>query len=392
MTSVPSPAPRRRSLLLVLGTGVALTLGLGGWIAVKVGQKQAEEADRAAERARTAASSSRATPVAVATPEAATWTPEVVLTGTLEPIQAADLAFEVGGRILRVDARLGDHVEAGQAIATLDRGTIGAQQAQTAATVSAAQAQLSIAADRLARVETLRRTGSAAEAELFGARQGVALAEAQLAQARATRRLTSTASADHVLRAPFAGLLTRVPAGPGGVVGPGVPVVRVEDLSSLRLRGSVSEDDLSAVRVGATVAIEGSRATGTVRALVRSLDPATRRAPIEVSVPNADDSLVGNAHVRAHVRTGDAVRALRIPASARRTDGTVAVVGARGRVTFRRVTAHVGDDGAWLVTDGLTETDRVVVRPSDRLEEGATVPVAAVPGVEPQASNAPRPR
>lgn len=392
MTIAPPASRRRRNLVPVLVVSVLLTVGLGGWIGVKVFQKQAAERSREAERERTAASAARATPVAVVSPEVSSWTPEVALTGTLEPLQAADLAFEVGGRVLRVEARLGDHVEGGQAIAMLDRGTIGAQQAQTAASVSAADAQVAIAADRLARVETLRRSGSAAEADLVGARQGLALARAQLAQAQAARRLTSTTSADYVLRAPFAGVLTRVPSGPGGVVGPGVPIVRVEDLSSMRLRGSVSEDDVSAVRVGAEVTLEGSTATGTVRALVRSLDPATRRAPIEVSLPNNDNTLVGNAHVRAHVRTGDPIRALRIPASARRSDGTVVVVDAAGRAVFRPVTAHVGDDGVWLVTEGLSETDRVVVRPSDRLEEGATVPVAPVTAVQPQAHNAARAR
>ena len=387
MTIEPPPPRRRRSLVPVLVVSVALTVGLGAWIAVKVGQKQAAERDRAAERERTARAAARATPVAVVTPEVTTWTPEVVLTGTLEPVQAADLAFEVGGRVLRVDASLGDHVAAGQGIAMLDRGTIGAQQAQTAASVSAAEAQVAIAADRLTRVDTLRRSGSAAEAELVGARQGLALAEAQLAQARAARRLTSTTSADYVLRAPFAGLLTRVPSGPGGVVGPGVPIVRVEDLSSLRLRGSVSEDDVASVQVGAPVTIEGSAGTGTVRAIVRSLDPMTRRAPIEVTVANRDNSLVGNAHVRAHVRVGEPVRALRIPASARRSGGTVVLVDAAGRAVFRAVTAHVGPDGTWLVTDGLTDTDRVIVRPSERLEEGATVPVQPTRAAQPEAQN-----
>jgi len=405
---VPAPATGpagRRSLVAVSAVGLVLLAGLGAWIAVKVGQKKSAEAERTAERERTARAAAHPVPVGVMRPGPASWTPEVVLTGTLEPIQAADLAFEVGGRVAHIDARLGDHVEAGQLLAALDRATIGAQQAQTAASVSAAEAQAAIAQDRLTRAQSLARTGAASDAELVGARQNVALAQAQLAQARATRRLTSTTSADHVLRAPFAGVLTRVPSGPGGVVGPGVPLLRVEDLTALKLRGTVAADEVSAIANGATVHIEGTRAVGTVRAVVRSLDPSTRRAPIEILVPNDDGSLVGNALVHAHLSTGEAIPALRIPASARRADGTVAVVSAAGRIDFRAITAHVAEDGSWLVTEGLRDGERVVVRPTDRLEQGAEVPVTEVsdtaaraaaapeaPAEGPQARNAARPR
>lgn len=371
-------ATKRRSLLPLFALGVLGIGGLLGWIGIKVSAKQKEEAARAGERERIAAEASRAVPVSVVLPATVEHTPEILVTGSLEPTRAVDLGFEVGGQIARLTVSLGMRVEAGQTLATLDRATVGAQSAQTSAAVSAAEAGLAMARDRLSRVEPLARSGAVSQADLIGARSAVALAEAQLSQARAARRLTASATREHTLRAPFAGVLTRVPPGPGGVVGPGIPIFRIEDLSVLRLRGSIAAEQLAAVELGSVVRLEGSERRGTVRAVVRSLDPATRRAPIEIEFDNADGELVGNAFVRAHLLSGRTVSVLRIPAPSRRPDGRVAVIAADGRVRWTAVTAEIGPGGDWLVSDGLTTTDRVVVRPSADLHEGDSVPVTLV--------------
>lgn len=378
-----SGTTRRRSLLPVLLIGVIAIGGLLGWIGIKVSEKQKEETNRATERERIAAEASRAVPIEVTRVVAVQHEASVLITGTLEPVRAVDLGFELGGQISRVGGRLGDTVVAGQTLATLDRATVGAQSAQTSAAVAAAQAAVEMARDRLSRVEPLARSGAVAQADLIAARSGLAMAEAQLAQARAARRLTASATREHTLRAPFGGVLTRVPSGPGGVVGPGIPIFRIEDLSLLRLRGTIAEEQLAFARVGATVRLDPGDRRGTVRAVVRSLDPMTRRAPIEIEVDNADGGLVGNAFVRAYLMAGTLTTAFRIPATARNADGRVAVIGADGRVRWKHVTAEIGEGGNWLVTQGMTTSDRVVVRPTSDLREGD---VPAIVMVDPPAA------
>jgi RND family efflux transporter MFP subunit len=385
-THESSPAPLTR-ILAIVGAIVVL-VGLGGFLALRLSEAQATEEQRTRDRDAAAARAGQASEVAVIAPAAAEWQPRVALNGTLEPIQAADLAFEVGGRIERLGVSLGDRVEAGELLVVLDRAAIGAQTAQTAAAIDVAEAQVRLARDRLQRVEALARGGAAADSERVAAQQGVSLAEAQLAQARAIRRSAATASAGHTLVAPFAGMVTRVPPGTGAVVGPGIPILRIEDLSSLKMRATVGESEIAAVREGATVRLLGSEATGTVRAVVRSLDAATRRAPIEVLVPNADGALVGNAFVRAEIRVDTPVPAVRIPGTARRADGSVLVVTEENRIEVRPAVSHVDDDGSVLVVSGLATTDRVVVRPHPRLLPGTLVrPIAAAPA---DATPAPR--
>lgn len=372
----PPPMAKRLALLfavlVILGLGVALVLRLGAALQEQAELEQARQA--AAEAAGQAAR------VDVVLPQPAETAPVVVLTGTLEPAQAADLAFEVPGRVARVGVTLGQFVRAGEMLVTLDRQSVGAQSAQTAAAIAVAQANVDMLRDRVELLEGLARSGTVPERDLTTARQQLAVAEAQLAQAQASRRQLAATNADHTLRAPFDGVVTRVPTGTGVVANPGVALVRVEDLSSLRLRTTVNQSELELIRVGMEVVLEGSNARGTLRSVVRSLDAQTRRAPVEVHVPNDEGVLVANSFVRGRVSVGEARPALRIPPSARRPNGTVFIVGEDGRVVSRAIEAESDADGSWLVTDGLSPSDRVVLRPASA-REGAVV-AAVVRGAE----------
>jgi RND family efflux transporter MFP subunit len=379
-SSIPSsePAPRSRATLVTVLLLSLCLIAVGVAIALRVSKALEEKAALETARISAAAAATQPREVSIVLPLAAQFVPSVVLTGTLEPIESADLGFEVGGRVARVEVALGDEVQAGQALASLDRGSVGAMQASSAAGIQVADANVALIRDRVEMLEQLARSGAAASRDLTSARQQLTLAEAQLAQARAGQRATSTASADHVIRAPFAGVVTRVPAGPGGVVGPGLPIVRIERLTSLRLRTTVAEADLAGVRVGGTVRIDGTTATGTVRSVVRSLDLQTRRAPVEVFIENAGGALIANALVRAHIDTGAPVPALRVPASTHRADGTVLVIGPDGKAAQRPVVGVADDSGDWLVTSGLEATDRVLLRPGE-VREGDPVRPAAAP-------------
>jgi RND family efflux transporter MFP subunit len=386
----PPPLAQRIALLISLLAAAGLAFLLGA----RLRESATEQARREAERARIAREAGRAPEVAFVQATSATYTPLIVLQGTLEPIQAADLGFEVGGRVARVEVALGQTVRSGDVLVVLDRASVSAQTAQTEAAIAVARANVEMLRDRVALLRQLTASGAAPERELTTAEQQLAVAEAQLAQVQVNRQTVATVSADHVLRAPFGGVVTRVPSGVGAVVGPGQVLVRIEDLSALRLRTTVSQSELEALSVGATVVLEGvggadgRPVTGTVRTVVRSLDPQTRRAPVEVLFSNPDGRLVANAFVRGRLVVGSPRPALRLPATARRSDGTVLVIGTDGRVEARPVEAQADVDGSWLVFAGIGPDDRVVLRPAG-LRIGQVVvptPAATTPPSPPRAS------
>ncbi len=357
------------SLLAVVGLGVGIAKRLSA-----EGQRAAARQEAVdAQQARAGAPPD----VVVATPVAFDYDPHFSITGTLDPVQVADVGFNVPGRLVSVDVTLGAHVEAGQVLAKLDRRSISAQSQFASAAVQASQAQLAMAEDRLRRTQALHARGASSDADLQAAQQQLALAQAQVGQATAQTRLTSTDGSNHILRAPFAGTVTRVPEGVGNVVGPQQALFRIEDLSSLVLRSGITESALDRVQVGDAVELEDLPVRGTVRAFARSLDPVTRRAPIEIAVDNAEGSLVGHSLVKGSILTARPFPAMRIPGTALRTDRTVLVVDAQGRIAARPVEALVETDGMGIVLAGLTPADRVVVRPAPDLTPGREVHATA---------------
>ena len=66
----------------------------------------------------------------------------VSASGTVEPAQNPDLAFQNGGKVASVSVSVGQTVSQGQSLASLDLSTLAAQRAQAAANLAAQQAQL----------------------------------------------------------------------------------------------------------------------------------------------------------------------------------------------------------------------------------------------------------
>lgn len=369
--------PARRGARVGLILALALGVGFAGLLGVRVkqamGKREALEASRASVQER----SQVREPVKTVRGVSVRWVPRIDVTGTLKPWRDADLGFETSGRLVRVSAAVGDKVTAGQVIAVLDASRAAAQVGQAQSQVEASQASLALAEDNLKRTEALFATKSVPEAQVEQARQQVALAKAQLAGANASTRLAQSGAGLHAISAPFPGIVTKAPTGIGSVVNAGVPLVHLEDTSRFRLSATLGEDDVPDVTLGATVNVSYRErsVSGKVVALVPSLDPATRRAPVEIEVPNEPGAaLLAWSFVRAHIVGKGEVDALRFPAVARRPGSQDELVVVRdGKAHVVKASFAVDQDGSLVVSRGVGADDDVMLSPSTDLRDGEAV-------------------
>ncbi len=110
-----------------------------------------------------------------------------------------------------------------------------------------------------------------------------------------------------------------------------------------------------------------------------AIDPATRTLLTEVDLPNKDGRLLPGSFGEVHFAVGSGVDKVTIPVNTMlfRAEGPrVAVVGADGKVVLRPIS--IGRDyGTTLeILGGVSPADRIVVNPSDSLEDGQPVSVA----------------
>ncbi len=368
--------PRFLAAALALATGLALAACGRSPRAAPVPAAQAD-ADRPA-------AAQAPPPSRLVEPERVRHAPRVAATGTLKARQSAALSMSVPGTLLAVAVRRGEEVRQGALLASLDDGAAAAAVKQGGAAVAAAKAQLALAEDAFGRVSRIREQEGASEAQLVQARAQRDLAAAQLASAEAQLEQARVNLAHHHLRAPFPGVVTRIPDGVGIALAAGVPVVTLISTRQLVLETTLTQEEAAELRAGAkaqvTVPATGARtAEATISVVVPAVDPATNRVPVEVTVPNGDGRFLPNAFARAEMPRGPERAAFRVPAAAlvQREGGYAAwVAGAdsRARALPVRLLAEEGDAAVVLPEGGTWPAGlRVFEAPPLGIAEGTLV-------------------
>lgn len=280
----------------------------------------------------------------------------VEATGRVASTREAVLSTKVQGTIETLSVREGSAVAAGQTLLTLDNRHILAQ-------LAAADAELENARDRLARMEKLFAEESVAKQELENAQRAYKVAAA-------AREGLSVQLSDTVVKAPFAGVVTEKRVEVGELASSGLPLLKVEDVSHLRLEATVAESDLKALNVGDKVpvlvdALGTETFRGTVARILPTGDPVTHTFLVKVDLP-AMRGLKSGMFGRLRFQHGTA-RATLVPRSAVVARGEltgVLVVGGDKVARLRFVKLGRSFGGRVEVASGLTAGEKV-------LEDGA---------------------
>ncbi|HEX3482685.1 MAG TPA: HlyD family efflux transporter periplasmic adaptor subunit [Kofleriaceae bacterium] len=210
-------------------------------------------------------------------------------------------AARVDGRILRVTARPGQRVRAGDLIAEIDPTLLTERLRAATAAADAARAELAGAGTE---VSAARRQGVLASrllAASVGPYEAVALARTNLARAVAAseraaatlREATATRAGLEAqlsgtrFEAPVDGVLSLIKTGPGEVVAPGAVIARVFDPDSLMIRFQVLRDRRQDIAPGAMVELTVAGAGHPLRARVSSVS-TDLEPPLDFAVAEAD--------------------------------------------------------------------------------------------------------
>ncbi len=337
----------------------------------------------------------------------------VVVSGTLVARDEVLVAPELDGlRITDVLVEEGDKVTKGQVLARLSREMLDTQLAQNAATIARAQAAIAQGRDgieqadaaaqeatlSLARAQTLLKTGNATEAtieqrvsasrsatgRLASAKNGLTIADADLALAQAQRDDLFLRVARTEIRAPVDGIVSRKAARVGATAAvAGEPLFHLIAHGRIELEADVTESALGQLQPGqpATITIDGGSAVaGHVRAVYPEVDRTSRLGKVRIKL-DANAALHSGAFARGMVevarRTGSAVP---VSALLYGSDDTVAVLAVKdGRVDERKVETGLSAAGFIEITTGVAAGDVIVARAGPFLRTGDAVRVADAP-------------
>ncbi|CAM3790263.1 efflux RND transporter periplasmic adaptor subunit [Roseateles saccharophilus] len=296
----------------------------------------------------------------------------VTVTATVKPNQdlLARIAPRVEGRILRVDANLGDSVRAGQPLATLDSVTLGEAQSnllQVQATNRVAQADFQ-------RAQSLAAEEIIPQRELLRAKAELEKSNAELRGAQDKLRLLGASASTgtegtFLLRAPFAGTVVQRKATLGELATPSETAFTIADLSRVWIEANITEDLLSRVRSGAVATVTvaaypGVIFTGKVTYIGRLLTPETRTVAARIEVNNKDGRLKPEMFATANIEVGQMTsNVLSVPdAAVVLLQGQPTVFVAEGD-GFEPRPVETGDKlgGRTVIRSGVQAGDQIVI-------------------------------
>ncbi len=238
-------------------------------------------------------------------------------------------------------------------------------------------AQRAVEADR-ARVQSWEENEKAAQAQVRS------LAESEKATEQAAR---SGQDIESYLRitAPFDGVITERNVHQGSLVGPtgtppAQPMVRIQQVSRLRLLVPVPETDVAGIAQGARVnftapGFPGEMFNGVVQRIGHSLDVKTRTMPVELDVANPSGRLAPGMSPEVIWPSRRQHPSLFVPASAvvSTTERTFVIRISSGLAEWVDIKRGASMGSLVEVFGDLTEGDQVAVRGTDELRAGSAV-------------------
>ena len=279
------------------------------------------------------------------------------------------LGFRVGGKLVRRQAEVGQHVKAGQVLAQLDPQDYKLAADAARAQVSAAVTARDLAAADFKRYAGLKEQNFISGAELERRESTLKSAQAQLEQAQSQLAVQGNQAQYAVLSADVSGVVTAVDADPGQVVAAGAPVLRIAADGVRDVVFSVPEDRVASLKTGAPVTIriwaQNTELPGRVREVAASSDPVTRTYPVKVTIDSPEPPPLG-ATVYVSPQTGAAtgMPVIKLPTSALRQDGKASAVWVldKASMTVRSQPVEIATaDGNEAVIAGGLQPGMIVV-------------------------------
>jgi HlyD family secretion protein len=183
-------------------------------------------------------------------------------TGVVEPINVIEVKSQSSGQIVAMPVEIGTFVKAGDLLVQLDTRDTRNAYAQAKADLDAALIKLRVSKTARDRAAELYKERIITSAENEAAEVDYANSQATVLRNRAALDLRAQGLEEATVRAPVAGTVIEKPVALGqviasgtGTAGGGTTILKMADLTKIRVRALVNETDIGKVRSGLPVTV-----------------------------------------------------------------------------------------------------------------------------------------
>src|SRR5215468_9044934 len=371
--------PRGRHRFILLSGGALLLIAWVSGFVPQFRQRQMTTAD----------TKELAVPtVAVVSPTFTTPDTGLDLPAEVDAWQEAPIYARVNGYLKNWLVDIGAHVQKDQLLAEIDTPDLDQQLAQAQSQEVLAQKSLALAIDTNTRYQELLKQGVVSQLDADTQASSQATNQANADAFAANLRFLQQEVAFKRVTAPFTGIVTARTVNVGALItanNTSFAMFHVQQTDPLRVYFRVPQEEAANITAGQTFAIQvgaetGQKYPGKVISTSDSVSPDSRTMLVELQVDNSRNEILPGSYATIRVPTAVLGKILILPDNTlifRSKSLQVAVVNANSVVQLQDI--KVGRDFGIHseVLSGVTESDRVIVNPSDSLSTGTTVRVAA---------------
>jgi RND family efflux transporter MFP subunit len=387
-TTSPASRPKPRRVGVWLGVVAAgfVAIAVTGFVSRHLEFKKLQETTSALEEQF----------VEIIRPQKVPATVKLRLPGQTEAYTQAPIYAQVSGYLKKWYSDIGARVKMGDLLAEIDTPALDQQLAQAQADLKESQAALWVSQTNYDRELDLLNKKVISQEDFDNQAGDLQSKQATVIAQEAGVGQLEAMEAFKLLRAPFDGTVTARNTDIGALIsaGSGNPLFIVAQVTPLRVYVNVPESLASSVRAGTKAnltfdSFPGSEFPAEVVATSGAIDPTTRTLLTQLSVPNRDGRLFPGSYTTVHFELESDPQALLVPENVllfREEGPAVGVVGAGGKVSIRKIKID-RDLGNTLQVQGLSESDEIILNPSDSLADGELVQIEPSPTPSPGAAS-----
>lgn len=287
-------------------------------------------------------------------------------TGTFEPNKETKISADIQGKINAVLVDVGSYVSKGQTLIQLDNSLLKLQ-------LQTVEVQIEGLEDDVKRYTILTEADAVQGVQLEKARLGLKSAKVQ--RATLLEQISKTS-----VKAPFNGVVTAKLNEEGGFAAPGVPLLQITDISTLRFTINIPESDLVQFQSNQSYKISTDvfpdiSLSGKI-SMIGSKANMGNSFPIQFQVANTKNlSIKSGMFGKVNLSESEQVQGILIPTSAITEENGIAKVYVikNGKAVLQAITTSKTIGNKTLVSSGLNENDIIVTNGFINLFDGANI-------------------
>ncbi len=333
-------------------------------------------------------------PVEVGKVEKKTIYNEVTFSGKVHPDKDVMVMPKIMGKVESVNFKVGDKVNKGAILFTLDKEDVEKQVQQAKVALDGAKANYEMTKENIENAKsTLERTrklyeeGAASEtqleqAQLAASDNSLEAAKASVNQAQVAYEQALDALDNIVVDSPITGIISGVNIEEGEYASNAQPSVTIVDTSKVFVQIDVSENIINQLYKDKKVRVSIPSAfsddiEGYIDTVSPTPDPMTQLYPIKIYMDNKDNKIRSGmfAQVKLDTDIREDILVVKSEAVVNEDDEEVVYVVNEDKAVLKKVEVGL-DTGEYIeIKDGLSIEDKVVVKGQNYVEDGIKVKV-----------------